>query len=462
MDAVSQGAASFPCQRPVFYRIRLYPMAPTYTYEQIASNISVATDDGIRNVVNTAADFVCDLWRDYSEFSSGFADPTGIGKINNAIYSRMCEPRGKRPANPPFAQFTGGQCNKLYRVTGTYRYKPEGDTSSFLFSNLQGPIRGLKVTPAPGVPNRHRYGIQSTPTVNRPDGLANFLEGDDEDVRPFELLSLVATPLSGTDDCGDPPPSYPPKVPKNDDVKKNVNVNIGAGVAIFAPVTLIPTKFEVDAEINPQINVRVGPFNVTFDAGGITVNPSFNFTGDPKVLPPAGEVPDIILPPINQKPGSNCPEFPKQVPVDLTEIKSKLNAIDSQLDDIEECACPVPATQETVSLGAGEAGSAALPLHCTGVSLFLTSIPLNPKIQAGGGNEPPFYFCGYYCWGDGAGRSERIPLSGANNILFPPLWATSFSWSLYEGYSASVAAYKLTPEKSNSEFASKQMRLKPT
>lgn len=434
-------------------------MAPTFTYDELAANISTGTEDGMRNVVNTAADFVCDLWQNYSEFSSGFGDPTGVGKFNNALFSRLCEPRDKRPPNPPFAQFTGGQCAKAYRLTGTYRYGPNAQTSSFIFNNAVGPIKGLKVVPT-ATPRRSKYGIAFTPSINWPDGFAPFIEGGDDSVRPVELLSLIATPLVGTDDCGDPPPTYPPKAPGPNDVKKNVNVNVGAGVVVFAPVTLIPTRFDIDAEINPQINVSVGPFNVTFDAGGITVSPNFNFGNQPKTLPSADESPGDVLPPQPPRKGTDCPDV-KVDPTDLTPVITRLEALQELVEDIEECACPVGYTRAVSGAGFGNSGEIVLPKNTIEVLLSLVDVPDNAKTQSGGDNAPLQYFCGYYAFGDGSAYGSRQPINTANSMFEVPVWATSFYWSLYTAYTANVSIVTLTPEKDGAELVVRQMKMPP-
>jgi len=436
-------------------------MAPTFTYQELTSDLNTNTGDGMRNVVNTAADFVCDLWQNYSEFTSSWADPTGVGKFNNALFSRLCEPRNKRPPNPPFAQFLGGQCNKLYRVSGSYRYGPNAQTSGFLFSSLQGPITGLKIIPT-GTPDRRKYGIGCTPNVNWPDGIAVFLEGNDDEVRPVELLSLVATPLDGPDNCGDPAPSYPPKAPGPNDVKKNVNVNVGAGAVILAPVTLIPTRFNADVEINPQINVSVGPFNVTFDAGGVTLSPNFNFGNQTKVLPPTDSSPTIILPPQDQKKGTDCPEV-KVPPTDLTPVITRLDSLKELAQSIEDCACPIVYTTEVVNIGGpSRSGQAFLPANTVRVNMFLVDVPVNAKIQAGGPDAPTQYFCGYVAFGNGVAFGPRIPVNTARSTFEVPTWASSMYWSLYAGFTARLQRETLVGEKSNSELATRQMKLKPS
>lgn len=436
-------------------------MAPTFTYGELASDLGTSTADGLRNVANAAANFACDAWENYTEYASGFSDPTGIGKFNNALYSRLCTPRNKQPASPLQAQFTGGQCPKEYNVTYTLRYGPNQTTSTYTVNRAAGPILGFTVGSTANA-NRKKYGIAFQPSINFPDGKSFGLEGNDADVKPVELVSLNAVPRDGSpDNCGDPPPSYPPKTPPSPVTNNTTNVNIGAGVVIAAPITLIPVKVDADVEINPQIQVGVGPFNVTFDAGGVTVAPSFEFGTGGKTTPnpdwnPPG-TPTSVTQKVECKPTDLTPVINR-----LNDIEATLDGIDVELDDIKECTCPVGYTKNTVALGSGDSGVVALPTNCIQVRLNLTSIPANPKIQSGGSNAPVQYFCGYYSFGDGVGLGARTAINVQQSTFEVPLWATSFSWSLYEGYDATVSCVTLVPEKEGAQLATRQMKTAPS
>lgn len=436
-------------------------MAPTFTYGELESDLATNTSDGLRNVANAAANFACDAWQNYSEYSSGFSDPTGIGKFNNALYSKLCAPRGKQPASPPQSLFVGGQCVKEYNVVYQLRYGPNNLITQGTVTRAVGPIKGFTVNPT-ATAERYRYGISFTPSVNHPDGFSFALEGNNNDVKPVEMISLVATPTDGSaDNCGNPPPSYPPKTPPSNVTNNTQNVNIGAGVVIAAPITLIPVKVDADVEINPQIQVGVGPFNVTFDAGGVTVSPSFEFGTGGKTTPNPNWSPTGTPTPQSQKleckPTDLAPVISR-----LTSIEGKVDAQAATLDDIKDCSCPVGYTTNVLSIGNGNSGVAALPTNAIQVRLNLESIPNNAKIQSGGDNAPIMYFCGYYRFGDGTGLSARTAISSEQSTIEVPLWATSFSWSLYEGYDCNVSCVTLVPEKEGAQLISRQMRVAPT
>lgn len=434
-------------------------MAPTFTYGDLNSDQTTTTNDGLRNVANTAANFACDLYQNYAQATTGFGDPTGLGGFLNGIYSHLCGPRNKTPAAPPVAPFNGGQClNKSYKVT-TRVTKPDTSTYTTLWPSLNGPIKGVQIIQNPS--SAWQYGVISTGTsplagdVMNPEVSSNFRSGLDG--YKVEIISIVRND-GLPDNCGDPSPQFPSPPPKTTDLNKTTNVNIGAGVVIAAPVTFIPVTNNANIQLNPQFQIGVGPFNVTFDAGGITVAPSFNLPGN--TTSPTGN---------NGTQGQ--PALPAKVEcqaTDLTPVITRLDnqaasiqAIKTELDDVKNCSCPVSYNVNTVALGAGISGYVALPSNCIKVALTLNKIPANAKTQKSNGSEPTKYFCGYFYWGDGTGRSERVGISVQQSVFFPPLWATSFGWDLYLGYDCTVSATNLIPSKSNSELASVQMKVKP-
>lgn len=435
-------------------------MAPSYTYNDLESDQGTNTSDGLRNVANTAANFACDLWQNYAQATTGFGDPTGIGSALNGLYSRLCSPRGKTPSQPPTNPFNGGQCaNASYRVT-TRTTRPDGTDFTTLWPALTGPIKGVQIRQTPS--GSWQYGVVSTSPnplggeVMNSEVSSNLRSGLDN--YKVEILSIVRN--GGLpDNCGDPPPTYPPvPIPTNEQTK-NVTVNVGAGAIIAVPITFVPVKVDANVAINPQIQVDVGPFNVTFDAGGVSITPNFNFNTD--TTTPTGNNGNNNLP---SKPQNNANAECDLTPVlnQLSNINSKLNGIDEDLEDIKDCSCPVNYTTSNVNIGNGDGGVVPLPSNSIQVRLNLINIPANGKIQKGSGSAPTQYFCGYYAFGDGSGLGERHPINTASSTFEVPVWASSFCWNLYIGYTASVSAVVLIPDKPNAELASRQLKLKPS
>ena len=436
-------------------------MAPTFGYDELNSDQSQVTNDGLRNVGNAAADMVCGLWQNYTEWTSGFADPTGIGRINNALLSRLCKPRGKEPVAPPSLQFTGGQCAKAYSVAVNMNYGSIGNVVNTTIFNVIGPIKGI--APGGSPPDGQIIiGIQAAPTVLRPDGFYPLVQGTKDNLLPYTVNSFVPTPQSGVDDCGNPPVSYPPKTPPASEVNKNQNLNIGVGVVVPVNVVFAPVKVDASVAINPQFQVDVGPFNVTFDAGGVTIAPNFQFGEGGKTLPPPASYPSPN-PPV--KTPNNTTQACDLTPVTtrLDSITGQLNGIDVQLDDIQDCTCPVGYNVSTIASSTANSGVVSLPTNTIQVRLALVNIPDNPKvIQNGGAGAPLQYFCGYYSFGDGTGLGARTAINTAQSVFEVPLWATSFSWSLYEGYTGAVSFVTLVPDKAGAQLASRQLKLAPS
>lgn len=438
-------------------------MSPVFTYESLSSDLGTATADGLRNVANQAANFACSLWSKYTDVTAGFPDPTGVGAFHAAIYSRLCTPRNQQPTRMPEPAVIGGQCVGLpYNVTAAYS-KDGVPLGTAFFPSIPGPINGVGIgsqspgTAAYGVfaPNATAYkGI--LPVVSA--GGANPVDS----LKGYQITSVTVTPVGHSDQCGNSPPQYLTPVPSSEEFNQTNNtVNIGGGLVIAAPITIIPTLYKADVQIRPQVNVQVGPFDVTFDLGGVYIQPNFQLPSD-KTVPPENSLPEPK--PTPKPPASvDCPE------TDLSPVISRLNSLDSKVrdlaataEDIKDCSCPVSYELASTQIGSGRSGVVALPAHTIKVRLVLTKIPDNPKkIQSGGENAPLQYFCGYYSFGDGSALGSRTALNTAASVLDCPSRATSFSWSLYAGYEGTVTAIHAVPEKQGAEFAVNQMKLAP-
>lgn len=435
-------------------------MAPTFTYGELNQDLGTNTDNGLRNVANAAGNFVCDLYQNYAQATTGFGDPTGIGSALNAVYSSLCSPRGKLPSQPPTNPFNGGQCaGASYRVT-TRTTKPDGTDFTTVWPSLVGPIKGVQIKQTPS--GSWQYGVVSTsPNPLGGDVMNPEVSGNQRQALDGYKVEILSISRNGglPDNCGDPAPTYPPIPIPTTEQNNNINVNVGAGAIINVPISYKPVTVNAGVSVNPQIQVDVGPFNVTFDSGGVSIEPNFNFNTD--TTTPTGNNGNNGFPTNPQKEG-NAPCDLSPILTRLSTIESKLNTIDLQLDDIEECTCPVAYTQLEVALGSGTGSVVSLPSNAIQVRLNLTSIPANAKTQKGSGTAPQQLFCGYYAWGDGVGLSERVPINTAVSSFEVPVWASSFCWNLYLGYSASVSCITLVPEKNNAELAVRQMKMKPS
>lgn len=433
-------------------------MGYTFTLSELASDLGTSTGDGLRNIANTAANFVCDAYENYANATTNFNDPTGIGKFNNALFSSLCSPRGKEP-DPPTVPFTGGQCSFNYNVSYSYTDPVNGNGSGTIF-NVPGPITGIKRIQDSDV--IYSIGAGCTAGPGFPGGVARFFSGQQvvANRRRYTITSVVRSG-GGPDTCGDPAPQFPDApLPPTAVTNNTTNVNIGAGVIIPVGIAYAPVDLDVDINAAANIQVDVGPFNVSFDLGGVNIRPNFNINvGPPSTPSPGNRPPSSPSPkPIDK---DNAPCYETNPPVDLTPVLDAIADVQETVDDVKECSCPVGYDTQVTSLGGGRAGVAALPSNCIAVRLTLTEIPSNAKVQNSDTGHPDFFFCGYYDFGDGSALSARTPLSVESSYLEKPLWATSFGWSLYNGYNCTVTALSLVPEKPGAQLASVQMKVAP-
>lgn len=435
-------------------------MAVTFTYGELSSDLGTNTGDGLRNIANTAANFVCNAYRNYADAAVGLPDPTGVGAFNNALYSRLCSPRNLNPPSPPSIPFNGGQCANLpYNVTIFYSFNGGPPTSVF-FPSVLGPLNGVGTkgfaggSAAYGViaPNAGSTGILAVASASGPNPL-NALSA-------YRVTSVSVVPVGHSDTCGNPSPQYTTPPPPNNTFNNNTTVNVGAGFIINAPITVIPTLIKAGVEINPQIQVNVGPFNVNFDLGGVQVKPNFQIGNDRRT--PSSDNSPPTLPPAREPQPIDCDIDIELMQEEFTTVNNNISGLDEKLDEVKDCSCPVKYTTSIVGLGSGNSGVVALPTNAIQIRLSLTQQPQNAKIQDGGTSHPDYYFCGYVDFGDGTGLSERRAVSVADSVFECPVWATSFGWSLYTGYDCAVSARTLVPEKAGAQLAVRQMKLPPS
>jgi hypothetical protein len=433
-------------------------MGYTFSYSELASDLGTQTADGLRNAANSAANYICDVYQSSPAWLLGNIIPGNPGSaFANALMGRLCAPRGKVPP-PGNSNFSGGQCSVLYNFsTGTLKYNTDGSPDANgenvrSFTSIQGPLLGFRQNVGSSVVLGVTYTTYSpvflytggqlalaAPSYNKPSV-----------VRVFNIVKTAG----GSDNCGDPSPIQPPSVTPSIPSLTNNNYVVNTGVTtINAPITIIPTLITANAFFRPVFNVSVGPFFVKFDLGGVKISPNFSFNTnksfpvgtDPRPSPPSPYDPNTD----SDLPAEQNPPLPNK---DYTNI----------LNDIKDCSCPVNYSVSTIALGSGIAGYSALPSNSIKVNMTITQSPSNAKTQKSYGSEPTNYFCGYYYWGDGTGRTERIPVSTLQSVFYKPDWATAFGWNLYLGYDCSVAASYLQPDKAGSQIATLQMKKAPS
>jgi len=271
------------------------------------------------------------------------------------------------------------------------------------------------------------------------------------------------TPVGVSANFGNPPPQYPPVIPPPSSVSNTTNINVGGGVVIPVGIAITPVLIKANAEFSPQFNVELGPFKVTFDAGGVTLSPSFTFGSDKTIAPSPTQNP--IQPPPTPKnplpPASGCDLTP--VLNRLSTIDTKLTTIDTTTKDTKTCSCPGKTTESTIAIGNGNSGNAALPAYTKFVSFEVGTLEANVQGQWGGGVAPNVRYVGWASFSDSAGSGgDRTQLQYQGTSLSVPAWATRVSWTIKGAMVASVKATRVVPDDSTFEPAVVQFKKKPS
>lgn len=410
-----------------FASVALAVLMVDMTFPELNSDLGTATADGLRNVANVAANFACELYRNSPAAAIGI-DPTGLGAFNNGMWSRLCAPRGAPPL-PPSPPFAGGQCPELYDLNLSVTFGnadgTPGPTDTRAFTNIPGPLAGWVFRRPPGTV----IGTEVAFVYNGGE-LSFGTQALGEGVPIVSVNSIV--PVDGTDTCGNPPPAFPPVVPDPGDLSVDVNVDFG-GLTIPVTVEFQPiVNLNINAFI-PLISVNVGPINVTFSPGGVTFAPNFDL-----------DINIVTSPAIDTRPSPPVPRLPPAADdcpdVDLTPVLDRLDDVDDQLDRIEECACEPekeiridtfgPANNLNVTIPEGEI-----------LSVVLNAVSVGGRVrgQYGGGAAPDVEYLGWGAFGVGGSGGDRKPIHYLGTRLFAPPGATSFSYTLIDGSTASLA-----------------------
>lgn len=396
------------------------------TYPELNADLGTNTGDGLRNVANTAANFACQLYRDSPASAIG-VDPTGVGAFNNALWSKLCSPRNSLPALPPSVPFNGGQCDFNYDVTLTIvggrpnePFPPETRT----LTNVKGPIGGVSYFRVN--PNQSSLSV----SLNTGQGAIALGQYGYDGFVPQVTLSVV--PSNGQpDNCGNPPPSFPPNEAPLVDVETNINVDFG-GLTLNVPVTFQPIISPVFNVFAPIISVNVGPINVQFEPGGVTFSPTFapdvditlSPSLDPRQLPPASK------PPV--KP-DECPD------VDLQPVIDKLDDLQDTADEIKECACQPDKERRVLVLPEANNRNVSVPAGEI-VSARLSAVSVGGRIrgQYGGGSAPDVEFLGWCAFGRNGTGGDRKPVNYLNTYFVAPPEVTSFTYTLQDNSTATL------------------------
>lgn len=348
----------------------------------------------------------------------------------------LLAPRSCRPRGGQTLPVQGGQCaNVLYRVP-FQRIAPDGTILASEFQNVVGPITGLSPRWQADFFGNQAYFVRILcPNDQEQGGVREFGPSSytDNSFVSRTVLGAITRMDNQPDTCGNgpllppaqPQPWPPFQLPQIDIDIGGINVPFNVTVNIN-PIINLPDfggfHMPVNINIAPNIVVPAGlPTIIYFRFPELEVNfgPSFNW--DITTITNTGGI---------QRP---CPPSPDECDcVDIREI------VREELDEKFPPARPF-FNRITVASSANS-GQVVLPPFTYRVDFQLNDIPVNAKVQSGGG-APDVYYAGWYCFGSGANQGDRNPISYERNTFYPPDGVQNFTYTLQQGYTGTVTVY---------------------
>lgn len=211
---------------------------------------------------------LCSAYRSNPGWYTGSPSALGrdVGRVASLAMDSLCS---DQPLPPPMTvPFQGGQCQgELYDVTFRQSNPTTGVGNNFT-RRLSGKLGGMTqrrigIDPTSKEPII-RYGFISGVSPTNPNGTDNDLSNGS--VKTFLVVLVGIVKVSGSDVCGNPPPSDPP-APIGDSVSFDINLpdlRVSPSANIVVPVVI----FKPTLNINPNLNVK---FNIDFDVGGLKI-----------------------------------------------------------------------------------------------------------------------------------------------------------------------------------------------
>lgn len=257
-----------------------------------------------------------------------------LGGIPNLWRRALCDTDAPPPADPPF---TGGQCpGVLYTVSTRTRFRvnssgAEGETTPTYFG-VPGPVSQSRVT---------QNGVTSL-RITGGDGSIRDGLGVNQSTNTILFMGVtnIVRQDGQPDNCGSPPPDYPPLTPPDVTIPRDVPYTNSDGVDVTIPVVFVFARAVLDVDANVTIpftlnltptlnitgNVNVdGTVNFNFGGGTATTGPKDPRKDDCGDIPqPTGPVPidptDSEQPP---QPDREREEVIKGVLVTVTSLENE-------------------------------------------------------------------------------------------------------------------------------------------
>lgn len=379
-----------------------------------------------KSAVAAARGFACGLYRDYEQYFGNVAPQGPLEGLKRGVWDKVC-PEGLPPVPDSPPPWNGDTCGCVpYRVPLRSKI---GNTPVFVgqFVEVLGPIYGITKT------NNSNGTVQFTLrhgqcTNGVLTGVSNTALTSGIDT----LTTVLGSPqrLSGDPSvCPRPNPNLPaPDPPPPERQAERTDVNISPNVTLNVPIVLVTPITNID--LSPNVEINVGPVNINFGLGGITVNLAPNFN-PPAIAPPstAPPLPPGVPRPPALPPAGDCPDPCEEV--DYARIEKAIK------DERPFYARPKLDFRFEV-LGTGRSGVVAIPERCLYVEVNLDSPPSSVKSQAGL-LAPDVIYAGWCAQGFNA-PGVRQPVHYTRQVFPVEPKSNQFSWTLYQGASATIRA----------------------
>ncbi len=240
--------------------------------------------------------------------------PAFIRALNQTRRLVGCPPLGDSDdIEPPPPPFTGGQCDCLsYQVTFQVNGTQDFNGAPRVFTGqrrVRGPISGGQVSENGGnflMNARSPFGSIAAPTPGcQAPGLYQLVAMGTP-ISDASLTSFSVTPLNqAPDDCGDPPPTYPPPI----NFVTNIDVTYegdDGDITVNVPFVFAPIAVNFDGTLRIPLSFSLGGFEFS---GNLSL-PDFNLTINPPALPPGSG--EDLTPVGDDDPGETIPPRPPE------------------------------------------------------------------------------------------------------------------------------------------------------
>lgn len=370
-----------------------------------------------KRIARGARNLACTIWNKYPDQWTK-ADP--LTSPIKFFWNNVCEPENVNKQPIP-QDFTGGQCPEIYRFRLQINVPVQGWIDfglNFLGYGALGGARLVAIPPAEQAIQVLCFGNAAS-TGRFPQ--QQWIEFTRTNTEPTGVrLSNIVRQDGQPDNCGNPPPYFPPTIPPQPGVENtNITVNDGGDTDLTIPIGW----FDIDFSVPITFKFEVG--DIVLDVGGITINfdkdNEWNIYDNPPVadLPP--EAKDQI---------DDIQDTVKEVDKTLEEEKKKFDKIEYDEQVFNTCSF-LEFTDSSVDF----------------VEIIVTKVPIKSKLIANENPNDTFFWAGYFCWTVGNARTTHVVVQKTDNFYKRPDWATGFAFFCVNDACARIIVYtkKIVP-----------------